>query len=279
LSTRANISDAYIVVLDQAGDALRALLFDAEGRRVEGYAAQMPRRADAAVDCLDEMHRLVKEAGFRVGAVVGQAEDQSYWPAFKGASWFPALPDGAGVMFGSGCVGREQVALVVGDASMVGTVVESQVAVDGLSCLQIDEKRWMLSGAVPEAGAAYSSFKHSIRGSVEEYLENAAEGDPLLAGLDAAGLRFREVYQTLAGHGPAPLQAIACGSAMMKAPALAQRIADAVGVPLVLSTELEPGPRGTAVWALERIGAIGHLGALPASMGRMFIPTFMETSK
>ncbi len=42
-----------------------------------------------------------------------------------------------------------------------------------------------------------ASFKHSIKGSVEKYLENAAEGDPLLAGLDAAGLRFREVYQML----------------------------------------------------------------------------------
>jgi hypothetical protein len=38
----------------------------------------------------------------------------------------------------------------------------------------------------------------------------------------------------------------------------------------MLSTELEPGARGAALWALERIGAIGHLGALPASMGRVF---------
>jgi glycerol kinase len=173
-------------------------------------------------------------------------------------------------MLGSGCVGWEQVALVIADSSLVGTVVETQTSVDGLACVQIDEKRWMLSGAVPEAGAAYSSFKHSIKGSVEKYLENAAEGDPLLAGLDAAGLRFREIYQALAGHGSAPLQVIGCGSAMMKAPALAQRIADAVGVPLMLSTELEPGARGAALWALERIGAIGHLGALPASMGRVF---------
>jgi glycerol kinase len=280
LSTRANITDAYIVVLDVAADAVRALLFDSEARRVEGYAAQLPRRAGAAADCLDEMNRLVQDAGFRVEAVVGPAEDRSDWPAFQGATWFPSLPDGAGVMLGSGCVGREQVALVVGEACMVGTLVESQVAIEGLTCIPIDERRWMLSGAVPEAGLAYSSFRHAIKGSVEKYLENATEGDPLLAGLDAAGRRFREVYETvlLAGHGPAR-QAIACGSAMMRAPALAQRIADAVGVPLTLSTELEPGSRGAALWALERIGAIGDLGALPASMGRVFTPTFMETTK
>ncbi len=77
----------------------------------------------------------------------------------------------------------------------------------------------------------------------------------------------------------APEQVIACGAALLKSPALAQRIADAVGVPLMLSTEPEPGARGAALWALERIGAIEHLGALPASMGRVFTPTFMETTK
>ena len=279
MSTRASIADVYIVVLDVAADAVRTLLCDSEARRVEGYAAQMPRRAYAAADCLDEMHRLVQEAGFRVQAVVGSAEDPGDWPAFQGASWLPPLPQGAGTMLGSGCVANDQVALVVGDVSMVGTVVESQLSVDGLSCVPIDEKRWMLSGAVPEAGLAYSSFKHSIKGSAEEYLENAIEGDPLLAGLDAAGLRFREVFQTLAGHGPAPLQVIACGPAFLKAPALVQRVADQMGVSLTLSTELEPAPRGAALWALERTGAIGYLGALPASVGRVFTPIFMEATK
>ncbi len=71
------MADAYIVVLDVAADAVRALLFDSEARRVEGYAAQMPRRADAAADCLDEMHRLVvKRPDFASAAVVGRAESE-----------------------------------------------------------------------------------------------------------------------------------------------------------------------------------------------------------
>src|SRR5665213_1296211 len=99
LSTRESTADVYIVVLDVAADVVRALLFDFEARRVEGYAAQLPRRADAAADCLDEMHRLVQAAGFRVAAVVGRAEsevtaeDRQFWPAFEGVRWFPALPD------------------------------------------------------------------------------------------------------------------------------------------------------------------------------------------
>ena len=58
--------DAYIVVLDVAVDAVRALLFDSGAQRVEGFTAQLPKRADAAADCLDEMHRLVEAAGFRI---------------------------------------------------------------------------------------------------------------------------------------------------------------------------------------------------------------------
>ena len=271
------MADAYIVVLDVTADAVRALLFDSEARRVEGYAAQLPRRADAAADCLDEMHRLVQAAGFRVAAVAGRAEsevtpeDRAAWPGFAGAAWFPALAEGAGVMLGSGCVSSQSLALVMGDAGMLGTVVERQISVDGLTCLPIDEKRWMVSGAVPEAGLGYTSLRRAIKGSVEKYLVDAAADDPLLAGIDAAARRFAEIYRTLVGDSAAP-QVIACGAALLKSPALTQRIADAVGVALTLSTEPEAGCRGSALWALERIGAIGELGALPASMGPVVEP-------
>jgi len=268
------MADVYIVVLDVAADAVRALLFDSEARRVEGYAAQLPRRADAAADCLDEMHRLVHAAGFRIGAVVGRAEsevtaeDRKFWPAFEGASWFPALPEGAGAMLGIGCAGGK-LGLLIGDASIVGTVARSPLTGDGLTCVPLDEKRWLVSGAVPEAGSAYADLKHSIKGTVEEYIEKAAAGDPKLEALDAAGRHFREVYERLSAGEP---QVIACGAPLLKAPALAQRIADAMGVSLTLSTEVEPAPRGAALWALERIGAIENLDALPASMGAEFTP-------
>jgi len=273
LSTRLSTADVYIVILDVAADGVRALLFDSEARRVEGFAARLPKRADAAADCLDEMHRLVEAAGFRVAAVVGRAEnevtaeDRSYWPAFAGAAWFPALPEGAGLMLGSGCVGRETCALVIGENSMLGTVVDRPVEAEGLACVQIDEKRWLVSGAVAEAGPAYSSFKHSIKGSVERYVENAATDDPLLTPLDSAVRRFREIYEMLAGHGAAPVVI-----ALLKSPALSQRIADAMGVPVTLSTETEAVCRGSALWALERIGAIEDLRVVAASMGAVFEP-------
>ena len=280
LSTRASIVDPYIVVLDVEANAVRALLFDSEARRVEGYSAQLPRRADAAADCLDEMHRLVQAAGFRIAAVVGRAErevtaeDRKFWPAFEGAAWFPSLPEGAGVMLGGGCVGRERFGLALGEKSMLGTVVESQLEVDGLTCVPIDEKRWLLSGAAPEAGGAYAALKHElkVKGSIEGYLETAAADDPHLAGLSSVERRFREIFQVLKLAVKEPREVIACGAALLKSPAWTLRIANALGVPLTLSTEPEPAARGAALWALERIGAIENLEALSASIGAVVRP-------
>jgi len=34
-------------------------------------------------------------------------------------------------------------------------VVERPIAMEGLTCVAVDEKTWLLSGAVPEAGGAY----------------------------------------------------------------------------------------------------------------------------
>jgi FGGY family of carbohydrate kinases, C-terminal domain len=266
LNTRASIVDPYIVVLEVAADAVRALLFDAEARRVEGYSAQLPKRADAEADCLDEMHWLVRAAGFRVGAVVGAARDDSL-TAFEGAAWFPALAEGAGVILGSGCAGSERFALTMDAASMLGTVTDRQIP--DLSCVEIDEKRWLVSSSVPEAGAILSAVK---KGSLERFLEMANADDPLLAPVYSAGRRFREVFEMLVKEVGMPCEVLGCGGALLKSPSLSQRIADALGVPLTLSTEPEPAGRGAALWALEKIGAIESLGALAASTGAVFCP-------
>jgi glycerol kinase len=275
------MSNPYIVVLDGEAGAVRALLFDSEARRVEGYSAQLPRRADAAADCLDEMHRLVHAAEFRISAVVGRAEsevtaeDRKYWPAFERSAWFPSLPDGAGMILGSGCVGHRQFGLVIGENSLLGMVVERPIALEGLTCAQIDDRRWLLSGAVPEAGGAYAAVKRElkVKGSIEGYLETAAADDPHLAGLAAVEQRFREIFGRLKLAVMEPVEVIACGATLLKSPSWTLRIANALGVGLTLCTEPEPSARGAALWALERTGAISHLEALPASTAGVVRPT------
>jgi hypothetical protein len=264
-STRVSIADPYIVVLEVEADVVRALLFDGGARRVEGYSAQLPRRADAEADCLDEMQRLVQAAGLRVGAVVGG--DQAMW---QGAAWFRALPEGAGAILGSGCAGRERFSLAIGAAGMLGTV--SAAAVPDFECAQIDEQRWLVAVAVPEAGGVYAALRHETKGSVEEFLEKAAEDHPLLERVNVIGRRFREIFERLERAVGTPGEVLACGSALLKSPAWTQRIANALGVPLTLSTEAEPAGRGAALWALERIGAIDSVGALGASTGVVFRP-------
>ena len=99
-------SNAYIVSLDVGTSSVRALLYDSTARQMEGYGAQLPYRihttpdggaeidpeelARHAIDCLDELHRQIQEAGFHIAAVAGSA----FWHSFcgVGADGKPTLP-------------------------------------------------------------------------------------------------------------------------------------------------------------------------------------------
>jgi gluconokinase len=99
-------SDPFIASLDVGSSSVRALLFDSGARRMEGYGAQVAYRirttpdggAEAdpeelcqlAVDCLDELHRQVQAAGFRIAAVAGCA----FWHGLCGvnAAGQPTFP-------------------------------------------------------------------------------------------------------------------------------------------------------------------------------------------
>lgn len=284
----ASPANPYIVVLDVAVDIVRALLFDLEARRVEGYAAQLPRRADAVADCLDEMHRLVHADGFRIAAVVGRAEnevtaeDRSYWPAFEGAKWFPSLPEGAGMILGCGCVDKENFALVIGSASMIATVVGAPLSElpASLTCTPIDDKRWLLAGAVPEADLVIANLKRALKAkSLEAYLETADDADPQVVPLDGLARHFLECYNALLRTVGKPSEVIGFGGALLKSGSLTRRIADGLHRSLTLCTEPEPACRGAALWALERVGAIESLRALPASVAALFHPRSMEIIK
>src|SRR5208283_3729593 len=106
LSTRSSTTDPYIVSLDVGSSSVRALLFDAGARRVEGYGAQLAYRAETTpdggveidpeelaqltMDCLDELHRQVNAEGLRIAAVGASA----FWHSFLGVGedGQPTLP-------------------------------------------------------------------------------------------------------------------------------------------------------------------------------------------
>ena len=65
---------------------------------------------------------------------------------------------------------------------------------------------------------------------------------------------------------------IASGGALLRSPGWTQMMADVLGRPVLASTEPEASSRGAALYALERLGALPGLDALPASTGGLFEP-------
>lgn len=96
MNTLSSTVDSYIVSLDIGSSSARALVFDPGGRPMEGYSAQLPYEirtspdggaeidpealANLAMDCLDEMHRQVKNAGFKIVAVTSSV----FWHSLCG---------------------------------------------------------------------------------------------------------------------------------------------------------------------------------------------------
>jgi gluconokinase len=237
---------------------------------------------------------------------------RALWPAFDGIPWFPALGDGACDNLGSGCVTPDRVSLMVGTTGAMRVVIEAgRVEIPkGLWCYRVDKKRFVIGGALSNGGDVFAWMKRTLAlpKDLEARLESATPGthgltmlpffsgerspywrsdlraaitglsfatepfDILRASLESVALRFREIDGILADRIGPPQEVIASGGALLKSPAWTQMMADAVGRPLTQCTEPEATCRGAALWALEQIGAIDHLNALPASMGATFEP-------
>jgi gluconokinase len=127
------------------------------------------------------------------------------------------------------------------------------------------------------AGERSPYWRADLRGVIAGLSLNTGPFEILHASLESVALRFREIYgilvsSTLIAPSGVPAEVIASGGALLHSPAWTQMMADTLGRPVVASTELEASCRGAALYALERIGAITDLEALPASTGATFSP-------
>jgi gluconokinase len=239
-------------------------------------------------------------------------EYSALWPAFARARWFPALGDGACNNLGSGCVSPDRAALMVGTTGAMRLVSDAPHAEvsPGLWCYRVDRRRFVTGGALSNGGDVYAWMRRnlSLPKDAEARMEAAIPGthgltvlpffsgertpywradlrasitglsastesiDILRAALESIALRFREIYCLLAGRRGAPAEVIASGSALLHSPSWTQMMADALGRPVTICTETEASCRGAALWALERLGVIDSIGALPASTGAVFTP-------
>jgi gluconokinase len=264
--------------------------------------AALPIRLDQLADpaCLDQTEDQLLP------------EYRALWPAFAQARWFPALGDGACNNLGSGCVSPDRAALMVGTTGAMRLISDAPEAaiLPGLWCYRVDRSRFVTGGALSNGGDVYAWMKRtlSLPKDVEARLETARPGthgltmlpffsgertpywrgdlraaitglaasteafDILQAALESIALRFRAIYCLLAARGGAPTEVIASGGALLQSPGWTQMMADALDRPVTICTETEASCRGAALWALERLGIIEGIGALPASTGAVFAP-------
>jgi gluconokinase len=182
----------------------------------------------------------------------------------------------------------------------------------GLWLYRVDRRRALLGGATSEGGNVYAWMKQTLQLGQPEEVEQALEGMepdahgltvlPLLAGerspgwagdvraaivgldlsatpldilrasLEGVAYRFALIAQSLCNRPGCNHRFIASGGGLLHSPAWMQIFADVLGRPVVASAEAQATSRGTALLALESLGAMSSVEDVPAADGRVFQP-------
>ena len=110
------------------------------------------------------------------------------WPALAEAPWFPAVGDGVCSNVGSGCTGRQRLALMVGTSGAMRMLwrADSVEVPEELWCYRCDPKRFVSGGALSDGGNLVVWLRKTLR------LPEPEETEKLLAAMepDAHGLTF-----------------------------------------------------------------------------------------
>jgi gluconokinase len=212
----------------------------------------------------------------------------SRWPALAGAPWAPPLGDGAAANLGSGCTSGGAVNFSFGTSAALRAVTDRCPSPpDGLFAYRLSAERWLVGGAVSNAGNAWA-WLEKVLGKISEdeidfsrptplvavpalagerapdWREDATScitGLSLAAGrsdiaravLEGVALGCRRVHdRILAWQGPA--RVVATGGAVQSSSRLPQLLADALGVPVDVIAEPEASLRGAAISAITSLG-------------------------
>src|SRR5207249_4659113 len=158
-------------------------------------------------------------------------------PALTQVPWIPAVGDGACSNLGSGCLGPEKAALMVGTSGALRVVSADAhpVPPEGLWCYRVDARRALVGGALSNGGNRFAL--------IAERLEL---GDKT--------------------------QFVATGAALLSSPAWIQMVCDVLGRPVIASEEPEASSHGAGLLALEVLGLLPELTQVPFDYGRVFEP-------
>ncbi len=218
------------------------------------------------------------------------------FPALADARWWPAIGDGAASNLGSGATRPGRAAVNIGTSAAFRVMREGREASSpfGLFCYRVDASRYVVGGAVSNAGNLRAWCRRELNLPSDEKALDRALGErpgPLsslvtlpfwsaeraptwcedLAGvlsglqqnttaLDILQATTEAVYHRLAliadlSLGESSAKIIVSGG-VLKSTGLLQRLADVLGREVHASREPEASLRGAAVYALERIGVI-----------------------
>jgi gluconokinase len=234
------------------------------------------------------------------------------WPALKDLPWCPPVGDGACNSLGSGCSTADRIAVMLGTSgAMRATWKADRVEIPwGLFCYRADASRFVMGGALSNGGnlvewirgafkvpadaeaqvgamapdAHGLTFLPYVAGERSPGWSPDARGmllglrlattpvDVLRAGMEAVAILFGQVHDLLRKQVPAAKEVVASGGGFVNSPAWTQILADVLNRPVTLSAEPEASSRGAALLALEALGWVPGLEALPAALGRTFAP-------
>lgn len=223
------------------------------------------------------------------------------FPELKGVPWFPGIGDGAASNLGSGATRPGLAAINVGTSAALRVMRERGAvrAPFGLFCYRVDARRFLVGGAVSNAGNLRAWCLRELRlpaeveleaelahrpapahglvvlpfwtaerapawneeatGAIHGITQHTTSLDLLQAITEATYHRLARIAELVLAEEKSAPRFIVSGGIQRSAAAM-QRLADVLGQTIYPNDEMEASLRGAAIFALEKLGV-----AVPAT--------------
>jgi gluconokinase len=256
---------------------------------------------------------LLEHCGLRVSQLPDLSDEPvhaagplaSEFPELADVPWFPAIGDGAASNLGSDCTRPGLAAINVGTSAALRIMRAGKTAKapTGLFCYRVDAERFLVGGAVSNAGNLRAwclkelnagdpqaleselskrpgpdhgltvlpfwtaerapTWNEDLRGAILGITQATSAIDLLQAVTEATFHRIAQIAEALSGQTPESPKYFVSGGIQHSNSAL-QRLADVLNQPLHANPEPEASIRGAAVFAMEKLGMpISPLPVLP----------------
>jgi len=126
------------------------------------------------------------------------------------------------------------------------------------------------------AGERSTGWHEKARGLIAGLNLSTAPQDLVQAAIEGLCYRYAAIHEIIKRQGLSVRQIVASGGGFIDSAMLTQLMSDVLGEPITQSGEAEGSARGTAVLALEAMGAIRDASEAPIPLGRTFEPNMQR---